>query len=73
MEYLMESGEWLFDGRLFDGAPIRLFETMAEADACAGQLRQEGLAHGVQFMLDAKGRVLSARKKQARPSTNYAG
>lgn len=68
MEYLLESGAWLADGGLFDGAPIRLFETMAEADLYAGQLPQEGSPHGVQFMLDATSKVLTARKDEARRS-----
>lgn len=66
MEYLLESGGWLADGRLFDGAPLRLFETMAEADLCAEQFPQEGQPHGVQFTLDVNGHVLTVRKKDAR-------
>ncbi|QHE78712.1 MULTISPECIES: hypothetical protein [unclassified Hydrogenophaga] len=62
MEYQLESGRWLTDGKLFDGAPIRLYETMAEADQAAGQLPQDGQPHGVQFTLDAQGRVATARK-----------
>jgi len=64
MEYLLESGEWLSDRRLFDAAPIRLFDTMAEADAFALQLAQDSQPHGVQFMVDDKGKVVTARKKQ---------
>lgn len=66
MEYLLDSGAWLTDGRLFDGARIRLFETMAEADAFAAQLPQDDQPHGVQFMLDALGKVVTARTKAPR-------
>lgn len=64
MRYLLESGEWLRDGQLFDGAPIALYESMAEADARAATLPQEGEPHGVQFMVDAQGKVLTARRKK---------
>ena len=69
MEYLLDSGVWLTDGRLFDGAPIRLFETMAEADAFAAQLPQQGQPHCVQFMVDELGTVATARKKQVPRAT----
>lgn len=72
MEYLQESGEWLADRRLFDGAPIRLFESMAEADAYAEQFPKESQPHGVQFMLDGQGRVLTARASQKRPTGRHA-
>lgn len=65
MEYLLESGQWLHDGKLFDGAPIRLFEKMSEADDFAVQFDQDRQPHGVQFMIDAKGKVIAARKKAA--------
>ncbi|MGG4053994.1 hypothetical protein [Delftia tsuruhatensis] len=64
MQYLLESGAWLSDRKLFDGAPIVLFETMAEADAHAAQFHQDGQSHGVQFMVDQQGRVLTARRKK---------
>lgn len=67
MEYLLDSGHWLTDGRLFDGAPIRLFESMADADSFAGQLPQDGQPSGVPFIVDPQGRVKTARK-QTRPS-----
>lgn len=63
LEYLLESGEWLHDGKLFDGAPIRLFETMSEADDFSAQFPQSKQPHGVQFMIDAQGAVTTARKK----------
>jgi hypothetical protein len=63
MEYLLESGAWLSDGRLFDGAPVRLFETMAEADEHAALFPQGGQPHGVQFMLDEQGRVVTVRRR----------
>lgn len=47
MQYLLESGAWLADRQLYDGAPISLFETMAEADAHASTLPQDGQPHGV--------------------------
>ena len=59
MEYLLESGVWLPDRRLFDGAPIVLFETMSEADAHAKQLPQSGQPSGVQFLIDRHGKVLT--------------
>lgn len=59
MEYLLESGAWLPDRRLFDGAPLVLFETMSEADARAKQLPQSGQPHGVQFLIDQHGKVLT--------------
>lgn len=65
MEYLLESGEWLPDRRLFDGAPIRLFESMIEADEFAAQFPQEDQPHGVQFMLDAQNKVITARRTKA--------
>lgn len=65
MEYLLEPGGWLTDGRLYDGAPIRLFETMALADAAAAELWQDGEPHGVQFMVDDAGKVVTARRKNA--------
>ena len=61
MEYLLTSGAWLHDGKLFDGAPIQLFETMADADAVAAKLPQETQPHGVRFMIDREGKVLTAR------------
>ncbi|CAN7744718.1 hypothetical protein LJR118_006711 [Acidovorax sp. LjRoot118] len=64
MQYLQESGEWLADRNLFDGAPIVLFESMEEADARAAQLPQHGQPHGVQFMVDKQGKVLTARRNK---------
>ncbi len=56
------------DGQLFDGAPLKLFELMAEADACATQLPQDGQPHSVRFMVDPQGKVLTARRsKKPRP------
>jgi hypothetical protein len=72
MEYLLESGQWLSDGRLFDGAPIRLFHSMAEADAHAEQFPKQSQPHGVQFLIDGQGRVLTARKSQKRPTGRHA-
>jgi len=66
IEYLLESGQWLSDGRLFDGAPIRLFDSMAEADAHAKQFPKQSQAHGVQFLIDGQGRVLTARRAGSR-------
>ena len=63
MQYLLESGAWLADRQLFDGAPITLFESMAEADAHASRLPQDGQPHGVQFTVDKQGKVLTARRK----------
>lgn len=63
MEYLLESGQWLPDRRLFDGAPVRLFDTMSQADDFALQFDQDSQPHGVQFMMDTKGKVMTARKK----------
>lgn len=60
MEYLLESGAWLPDRQLFDGAPIVLFETMSDADARAKQLPQSGQPSGVQFLIDQYGKVLTA-------------
>lgn len=64
MQYLLESGGWLADRDLFDGAPVLLFESMADADARACQLPQETQAHGVQFMVDEQGKVQTARRKK---------
>ncbi|QPS78359.1 MULTISPECIES: hypothetical protein [Delftia] len=64
MQYLLESGAWLPDRKLFDGAPILLFETMAEADTHAAQFSQNGQSHGVQFMVDQQGKVLTARRNK---------
>ncbi len=64
MQYLLETGAWLADRKLFDGAPIVLFESMAEADAHASTLPQEGQPNGVQFMVDKQGKVLTARRNQ---------
>lgn len=62
LEYLLESGHWLADGKLFDGAPIRLFGCMADADAHAAE--QVGRQpHGVQFAVDSSGRVVTTRKR----------
>ena len=72
MEYLLESGQWLADGKLYDAAPIRLFESMAEADAYAEQFPKESQPHGVQFMLDGQGRVLTARTSQKRATGRHA-
>ncbi len=63
MQYLLESGAWLADRQLFDGAPITLFESMTEADAHAARLPQDGQPHGVQFTVDKHGKVLTARRK----------
>lgn len=67
MEYLLDSGAWLTDGQLFDGAPIRLFESMAQADTFAKQLPQDGQPTGVQFLVDDLGKVVTARKRTAAP------
>ena len=68
MQYLLESGAWLADGQLFDGAPLKLFELMAEADSQATQLPQDGQPHSVRFMVDPQGKVLTARRsKKPRP------
>ena len=64
MQYLLESGAWLADRGLFDGAPIVLFESMQEADARAAQLPQDGQPHGVQFMVDKQGKVLTSRRNK---------
>lgn len=61
MQYLLESGGWLADHQLTDGAPITLFETVAQADEYASKLPQNGEPHGVQFMVDQHGKVLTAR------------
>lgn len=63
MQYLLESGAWLADRQLYDGAPIMLFESMSEADAHASKLPQDGQPNGVQFMVDNQGKVLTARRK----------
>lgn len=68
----LESGQWLSDGRLFDGAPIRLFHSMAEADAHAEQFPKQSQPHGVQFLIDGKGSVITARKSQKRPTGRHA-
>lgn len=60
MEYLLESGAWLPDRRLFDGAPIVLFESRSDTDARAKQLPQSGQPSGVQFLIDQHGKVLTA-------------
>lgn len=65
MEYLLESGQWLPDGRLFDGAPIRLFDSLAEADAHAKQFPEQSQPHGVQFLIDGQGRVLTASRAES--------
>jgi hypothetical protein len=68
MQYLLESGAWLADRQLFDGAPIKLFESLPEADARAAQLPQDGQPHGVRFMVNPQGKVLTARRnKKPRP------
>lgn len=59
MEYLLETGAWLRDRDLFDGAAIRLFESMAAADEFAAQLQPGEELHGVQFLIDAKGAVVT--------------
>lgn len=64
MQYLLESGEWLADRQLFDGAPILLFESMEKADTHAAQLKKSRQAHGVQFKVDQQGKVLTARRKK---------
>ena len=64
MQYLLESGAWLADRQLFDGAPIELFESMNDADARASMLPQDGQPHGVQFMVDKQGKVLRARRNK---------
>jgi hypothetical protein len=61
MEYLLQTGAWLSDGRLFDGAPIRLFDSMADADAFAEQFPKDAQPHGVQFKVDAQGRVTTSK------------
>ena len=65
-EYLLETDIWLPDGKLFDGAPVRLFESMAEADMFAEQFPQDAQPHGVQFMVDAQGRVLADKSAKKR-------
>ena len=68
LQYLLESGAWLADRQLFDGAPIVLFESMAEADARAAQLPQDEQPHSVRFMVNPQGKVLTARRsKKPRP------
>lgn len=62
MQYLLESGSWLPDRQLFDGASIMLFDSMTEADAHASGLPQDGQPHGVQFTVDKHGKVLTARR-----------
>jgi len=64
MQYLLVSGAWLADRQLHDGAPIVLFQSMQEADAHAAQLPQNGQPHGVQFMVDEQGKVLTARRNK---------
>lgn len=65
MEYHLESGAWLPDGKLYDGAPIRLFESMEAADAAAEDLPRTGGPHGVQFMVDSQNRVVTAKSSKA--------
>lgn len=64
MQYLLDSGEWLADRKLFDGAPIRLFVLMKDADAHVAQLGKCEEAFGVQFMVDEQGKVLTARQNK---------
>lgn len=66
MQYLLGSGQWLNDGKLYDGASIRLFETSAEADAFGEQFPADQQPHGVQFFIDAHGKVLTARAAQVK-------
>ncbi|MFC7462058.1 hypothetical protein [Hydrogenophaga defluvii] len=67
IQYLLESGAWLADRDLFDGAPILLFESMADADAHAATLPQDRQPHGVKFMLDDQGKVQTvSQKKESR-------
>lgn len=66
MEYLLDTGAWLHDGQLFDGAPLRLFETMAQADEFATRFPEDDQPHGVQFMVDNLGKVVTTRKKEPR-------
>lgn len=65
MEYHLESGAWLPDARLYDGAPIRLFESMGAAEAAAKDLSVAGDPHGVQFMVDSQNRVVTAKSSKA--------
>lgn len=69
MEYLLESGFWLSDRSLFDGAPILLFDSMAAADVHAQRFSGAGQPHGVQFMIDAAGKVVTAEKSKAKSQT----
>jgi hypothetical protein len=62
MKYLLESGAWLADRDLFDGAPIVLFESQEQADERAAQLPQDRQPHGVRFMVDEQGKVVTARR-----------
>lgn len=66
MEYLLESEDWLADSKLFDGAPLLLFETMEEADVAAKALRTGRNAHGVQFIVDSENRVLTWKSAKAK-------
>ena len=66
MEYLLESGGWLADAGFLTARRFT-FETRAEADANAEQFPKVSQPHGVQFMLDKQGKVLTARASQARP------
>lgn len=72
MEYLLESGQWLSDGRLFDGAPIRLFDSMAEADAHAEHVSQAAPASRRAVPDRRAEQGLTARKSQKRPTGRYA-
>ena len=74
-DYLLDTGAWLRDRDLFDGAAVRLFESMAAADEFAAQLHQEEELHGVQFLVDAKGEVVTwktAKKTAAKTAGNSA-
>lgn len=66
MEYLLESEDWLADSKLFDGAPLLLFETMEEADIAAKALLTGRNAHGVQFTVDSENRVLTWKSAKAK-------
>lgn len=62
--YLLTSGEWLPDRELKDGDPVLLFSTMEQADIHASKLPQAGQPHGVQFMVDQHGKVLTTRRSK---------
>ena len=59
MEYLLTSGDWISDSKMYTGAPILIFESAENAKDYAKQHFMKVRVGAVQFELGSDGKVIT--------------